>query len=203
MPRKKRKRTALSTITKKVASRKKRNNPDEGSGVVGALAETVLPGVVAFGLTKASGRVAYRLARKRSPKLAKHVGAITPSVVAGLTWFASTKVESLDRYSDSAIVGSAIAAVAALAQTYIPQLSWMVFNDYHLDDVLPQQAAQQQAQTAAGGVSTMHAPARRESGFGNAATAEAANIPELESFEGWGAATDDASLDALEEAAGY
>lgn len=129
--------SSLAKLTRRVATRK-RNNPAPKSNP-GLLEDTwnlVLPGFVAYAGTRTAGRIAYKLTRKRSPKLAKHIGAVTPALVAGLTWVAVHKIDRLDKYHHGAVIGSCIAAAQSLLQTYVPQYSW-ILNDYHMDDMLP------------------------------------------------------------------
>lgn len=149
MARKRKGASSLAKLTRRVASRKraKRNNPAPKSNP-GLLEDTwnlVLPGLVAYGGTRLAGRIAYKVARKKSPMLAKHVGALAPVGVAALTWFAVHKVDRLNKYHNGAVIGTFIAAAQAIMQTYMPQYSW-ILNDYHLDDVLPLAAQTQTAQ---------------------------------------------------------
>lgn len=173
MARTKRKPSTLSTITRAVAARKRKSKkkknpaPKKNATLVGNPAfwqdsyELILPGVVAYGGTRIAGRIAYRLARKKSPKLAKHVGPWTSVAVAGLAWYAVHKWETFAKYYTPVVVGATIAAIQGLVQTYLPQWGW-VLNDYHMDDVLPsaprapeqvpgEQREEQELQEPAGG----------------------------------------------------
>jgi hypothetical protein len=129
--------SALAKLTRNVASRKRSNPaPKKNPGILEDTWDLVLPGFATYAATRLAGRVAYKMAVKRSPKLAKHVGALTPSLVAGLTWFAVHKIDRLDKYHHGAVIGSCIAAAQSLIQTYVPQVGWLL-NDYHMNDMLP------------------------------------------------------------------
>jgi hypothetical protein len=159
----KRKKSSLATITKRVATRKraaKKNPPkrkapvkknpadDGGHQIIEDLTDIVLPGVGSYAASRIIGRVAYKVARKKSPRVAKHAGAVAPAAFVIALWFLLRRVKRLEQYHGPALLGASIGAVQALLQTYLPKYGW-ILNDYHLDDVLPQNAKQQQVEAAA------------------------------------------------------
>jgi hypothetical protein len=158
----KRKKSSLATITKRVATRKraakknppKRKSPAKKSAalvenppIFEDITDIILPGVGSYATSRIVGRIAYKVARKKSPKLAKHAGAIAPAAFVIAIWFLVHKVKRLEKYHGPALIGSSIGAIQALLQTYLPSYGW-ILNDYHLDDVLPQAGNAQQVAAA-------------------------------------------------------
>lgn len=177
------KKSALASLSRKVASRKKQS-PKQNPAFWQGAAEIVVPGIAGYAAGRIVGRIAYRLARKKSPGLARHAGALTPSLLAGGLFVAGDKIESLAPYHESATVGAAIAAAQALLQTYLPQWGW-ILNDYHLDDVLPAKA--KGTKKASG---TKKAPAKKSAPVDDSADLEDDESWELPESEG-GDALDD------------
>jgi hypothetical protein len=148
----KRKKSSLATITKRVATRKraaKKKSPPkrkapakkndsliENPPILEDITDFVLPGIGSYAASRIVGRVAYTVAKKKSPKLAKHAGAVAPAALLLALWFLMHKVKRLDKYHGPALIGASIGAIQALLQTYLPSYGW-ILNDYHLDDVLP------------------------------------------------------------------
>jgi hypothetical protein len=140
-------------LTKKVAGRKKRKsrpikNPETGlvaasSGFLSQtwseIANAAVPGLVAYGCTRAVGRMAYKIGKRRSPAFAKHAGPLASVLFAGGASYAARKFDYLAKWDLSITVGAWIAAIQSVVQTYIPQYGW-ILNDWHMDDVLPMQA---------------------------------------------------------------
>lgn len=141
-----------SRLTKKVAGRKKRKsrpirkNP-ESTGLVAnssnflsqtwsEIANAAVPGLVAYGLGCAAGRIGYKLGKRKSVGFAKHAGPLSSVAFAVGASYAAKKIDYLARWDLSITVGAWIAALKSIAQTYIPQYGW-IFNDWHMDDVLP------------------------------------------------------------------
>ena len=162
----KRKKSSLATITKRVATRKrtaKKNPPKRkppakknqapiaNPPIFDDIVEVILPGVGSYAVSRIVGRIAYKVSLKKSPAYAKHAGAIAPAAFLIALWFLVSKVKSLEKYHGPALIGASIGAIQSLLQTYLPSYGW-ILNDYHLDDVLPNGAKQQQiaAPAAAG-----------------------------------------------------
>ena len=155
----KRKKSSLATITKRVATRKRaaKKNPPKRKApakknpapvanppIFEDISEVILPGVGSYAASRIVGRVAYKVARKKSPAFAKHAGAVAPAAFLVALWFLVHKVKRLEKYHGPALIGASIGAIQSLLQTYLPAYGW-ILNDYHLDDVLPQADKQQVA----------------------------------------------------------
>jgi hypothetical protein len=193
----------VARLTRSVAKRKKRakaatSNPGAIGSIVDDVTTVILPGVAAYALGRLSGRIAYRLARKRSLKLARHAGALVPSATALIAYVATAKVDKAQDYQMPVMVGTGIAAAQSFAQAYFPQWSW-ILNDYHMDDVLPRQQLAQPSAAAA-------LPAHKESlSIAQPPTADTANVDASGTVDlsdiGSGLGADDDFLDQLESQA--
>ena len=155
----KRKKSSLATITKRVATRKratKKKNPParkapakktnalvENPPILEDITDIILPGIGSYAASRIVGRVAYTVAKKKSPTFGKHAGAVAPAAFLLALWFLVHKVKRLEKYHGPALIGASIGAIQALLQTYLPSYGW-ILNDYHLDDVLPQASKDQQ-----------------------------------------------------------
>jgi hypothetical protein len=154
----KRKKSSLATITKRVATRKratKKKNPAktkapakktslvENPPILEDITDIILPGIGSYAASRIVGRVAYTVAKKKSPTFGKHAGAVAPAAFLIALWFLVHKVKRLEKYHGPALIGASIGAIQALLQTYLPSYGW-ILNDYHLDDVLPKAAKDQQ-----------------------------------------------------------
>lgn len=137
--------SAVAKIT-----RRKITQPTDNPPFWQDLYQEYAPAVVGFAATKIAGRIAFKLAKRKSMTLAKHVGPWASVAVAGLTWFGLhsefAKARQWDQKYHSATVGATVAAVMGLVQTYMPVWSWML-NDYHLDDFNPKLPAPSAANT--------------------------------------------------------
>jgi hypothetical protein len=145
MPRKQRKRSSLANFTR---TRKQRNSapaaakPKSNAALVGNppfwqdAVDVIAPGAIAYAGTRLVGRIAFKLAKKKSLTTAKHVGPWSSVAAAAAAWYAVHKIPSLEKYHTPVVVGATIAALQGLLQTYLPQYGW-ILNDYHLDDPLP------------------------------------------------------------------
>jgi len=141
-----RKASSLASLTRKVVSRKRkprpaaaaapRSNPSSAPSFWAETGNLVVPGLIGYTGVRLSGRIAYKLGKRKSVAWARHLGALTPVLTASGVILAAHKLESLSEYQQGLVIGSAIAATQSVLQTYLPQWSWFV-NDYHLDDVLP------------------------------------------------------------------
>lgn len=157
----------------------RRRNPN------GTLAATSSPSItenlvdlakpIAFGLAsytgvRLTGRIAFRLARKKSPGLARHLGPWASVAAALGAWAAAEKLESLQGNKTEIVIGAGIAAVQGLLQTYIPQYAW-IMNDYHLDDLAVPVAVKQ-----ADGTVTYTTPSPASDGNGASANNGAGDV---------------------------
>lgn len=142
------KKTAAAKLTRKVTSRKKRakrpiKNPSGSSSKDGFFSSVwaefmtmALPGIAAYAGGKGAGWIAYRLARKRSQKLARHAGPLASVLFAVGASYATKKSERLEKYDLPIIIGSWVAAAESVLITYLPQYAW-IMGDYQILDALP------------------------------------------------------------------
>lgn len=100
-----------------------RHNP---SGGLGELAEFVVPGFGAFALTRFFSRIAAVQVARKKPTWGKHVGALTSLLSVAAAYYGAPRVQKLGKYEMPLLVGSSIAALQTLIQTYIPKLGWML-----------------------------------------------------------------------------
>lgn len=165
------KRTAGSKLTRRVRNassraknarpnRKKRRakrsvprkNPDPAYGRNGffslAWAEftaMALPGLAAYAGGKAAGWVGYRLAKKRSKKLAKHASPLASLAFALGASYAAKRVDKLRDYDMPIIIGAWVAFCQNALVTYLPQYAW-VLGDPQVLDALPAGPSEEEAQ---------------------------------------------------------
>jgi hypothetical protein len=124
-------------LTKRVAARKRKSKPPTPNPpITSDLMNVVAPAVGSYAASRVVGRMAYKLAKKKSDGFATHAGALTPSILAAVAWWFAHKSDKLGPYHDGIIAGTFIGAIQALVQTYVPKFGWLL-NDYHMDDVLP------------------------------------------------------------------
>lgn len=97
----------------------------------------LLPGFGAYGLTRVLQRIVYTLVQKRWPKLGKHAHAAAGVVSFGGVWFLGHRIKRLEPFHDGIVMGSGIAALQGIAQTYLPKkYSWLL-SDCRPEDVAP------------------------------------------------------------------
>lgn len=150
------KRTSSSKLTKKVSTRKrrakrsvKRRNPSgesvgsRASGIVSdAWSEVLslaLPGLAGYAGGCAAGWITYRVAKKKSKKLARHAGPLGSVAFAIAASYATKRYDKLRPYETPVVIGAWLAALKGTLQTYVPQWSW-ILGDYQLLDALPASA---------------------------------------------------------------
>lgn len=101
----------------------------------------VLPAFGAYAATRVLTRLVYTLVQGRFPRLGKHAGAVSGVAAFGATWWGAHRIKALAPYHDALVVGSAIAALQTVGQTYIPKkYSWLLC-DYGPADVAKRTAA--------------------------------------------------------------
>ncbi len=127
-----------------------RRNP---SGGLGELAEFLVPGFGSFAASRFLSRVAAVQVGRRKPSWGKHVGALTSLLLVGGAYYGAPRVQKLSKYEMPLLVGSSIAAIQTLIQTYIPKLGWM------LSDASPQLLAERSPAASAQFVPQMSEPA--------------------------------------------
>jgi hypothetical protein len=131
--------SSLSKVAKRASKKRKNPAPSEKAGFLASIglveiAEPVGVGVGAYAATRLAGRIGYRLARKKSTRWAKHAGPWTSVLVSIVATYAAGKSKKLERYEMPILVGTWIASLQGLLQTYFPRWGW-ILNDYHMDDL--------------------------------------------------------------------
>lgn len=99
-----------------------RRNPP----LVQDLWEFILPGFGAFAASRFVSRVAATQVAKRWPKLGKHAGVAAAGGTFAAAWFLAHRWDKIAKYHTPAVVGSGLAFLQTLVQTYFPQFGWMV-----------------------------------------------------------------------------
>jgi hypothetical protein len=128
-----RKRGAKRPISMPIASRKRRRNPESALGSVTSSklwadigGNGLLHGIGGYGGTRLTGRIVRNIIAKKWPNLAKHGGVIGNLIAAVAIYFA---VKNWRKIRDEAMLGSAIAVVQSILQTYLPGLAWLFDAD--------------------------------------------------------------------------
>lgn len=93
------------------------------------LPEKVLPAFGAYAGARFLSRVVRTTTEERFPKWSRHLAAASPVLAAALIYFLGGKVKRLSGYQEEILVGSAIAGLQGIAQTYVPKYGW-VTSDY-------------------------------------------------------------------------
>lgn len=140
---------------------KRRRNPDAAPAAstvaVGAtpnppmmedLAELILPGFGGYAATKFLHRIISVQLTKRYPNAGKHVAAASTIGSFLAAWLLAHRVKRLAEYHTPIVIGSAIASIQTLVQTYFPRYGWMV-SDVQPDALPAASAAVSAAQMAA------------------------------------------------------
>lgn len=97
-------------------------NPPIGTDML----HVILPGFGSYAATRLLNRIVYVQMSKRFPKLAKHA-PVASSILSFLAlWFLAHKVKRLEKWHDPLVLGSAIAGVQTIFQTYVPKYGWIV-----------------------------------------------------------------------------
>lgn len=128
------------------APRKRRKNPDAGPAALVAtgatsnpqpfqdLVEFIIPGFAGYAGTKFLARIVNVQLSKRFPNAGKHVAAGSTIMAFLAAWFLLHRIKRLEKYHTPAVVGSAIASLQTLVQTYLPKYGWIV-SDYRSEEV--------------------------------------------------------------------
>lgn len=90
-----------------------------------ALVALVGPGVAGYGISRLLSRVVKNETGKRWPRLSKHATAGTSLLTVLLAYALTQKIKRLNKYQAGALVGTGIAAIQTLVQTYMPGLAWI------------------------------------------------------------------------------
>lgn len=109
-------------MSKLAKYRKRRGTPKRNPPIGVDVVKFILPGFAAFAATRLGTRIVTQQISKRWPKLAKHAGAIASVGSFAAAWFGAHRVKYLDKFHDSIVVGSGLAALQNLVQLYLPKL---------------------------------------------------------------------------------
>lgn len=116
--------------------RKPRRNPaPRKDGIVVDATEVLAPALASYLATKFVSRVAFTIVSKRWPSLGKHAGALASAATFGGVYYGANKINALRKYEDPIVVGSAIAAGANIARTYLPKRFAWIAADYKPEDL--------------------------------------------------------------------
>ena len=135
MPRKK-KPSRLSLFKKNPATRKaRRKNPDDAPAprtyarrnppLKTDLVQFLGPAVGAYAVTRFTGR-GLHLFGSRWPAFQKHLRPLGNLLAFAAAWLASHKWKRLEKYHTPIVVGSGLALIQSLVQTYLPGLAWLL-----------------------------------------------------------------------------
>ncbi len=126
------------------------SNPGGAGGLAG-IAQEALPAFGAYAATRFASRIAYVQLSART-KNAKHLSVLASLASTIAAYLAGRHVKSLHRYDDALLLGSAVATLQAIIQTYVPKFGWIV-SDYAAPPgmvVLPAGARQRRVAGGAG-----------------------------------------------------
>ena len=102
-----------------------RHNPDLDTT---DLTEKALPGGAAYVATRFLTYATYKIAANKAPTMAKHIAVGASVAAAGLAWAFGHRVKQLEKYYEPILVGTSVAAVQGILQSYVPQYSYFVNN---------------------------------------------------------------------------
>jgi hypothetical protein len=132
--------------------RRARRNPDDAPAVALAgatsnppamqdLVEFILPGFAGYGATKMLARIVAVQLAKKYPSAGKHVAAGSTVIAFLAAWFLLHRIKKLEQYHTPVVVGSAIASLQTIVQTYLPKYGWMVSDAPQLNPAASKGAA--------------------------------------------------------------
>lgn len=100
-----------------------RHNPDLDAA---EFTEKALPGGVAYAGTRFLSYATYRIAEKKAPTIAKHIAVGASVAAAGLAWAFGHRIKQLEKYYEPILIGTSVAAVQGILQSYLPQYSYFL-----------------------------------------------------------------------------
>lgn len=125
-----------------------RTNPPIGQDLLYEIG----PAFGAYAATRFGARIASKLG---GAKLGKHAAPLGSVSIAAAAWLLAHRIPKIAKFHTPIIIGSSIAAVQSLVQTYLPQYGWLV------GDIAPE-APQVAAPAAQGGLGDWNRPRRRK-----------------------------------------
>lgn len=106
---------------KEPAPRARSNPPFKHDFVAG-----IAPAFLAYGATKLLARIVGVLVSRRFPRAGRHLAAISSVAAFGAAWFGAHRWKRLQPYHWPIVIGSGVAALQAVAQTYVPKYGWIL-----------------------------------------------------------------------------
>lgn len=145
MPAKK-KRSAAAAIVKKVASRNRKplrsnaaisyNPALGGDTVMERYVEPIGAGMAGYAATRIAGRIGYGLGASKGPNWGRHTAPVVQILLAAASTYAISRIEAVEKYTLPWMIGSGVAVVQGLLQTYAPLYGFLL-DDYHLGEQAP------------------------------------------------------------------
>lgn len=98
----------------------------------------IVPGFSGYAATRVIARIPFAIVAKRWPRLAPHVYAASGLLTTLAAALVVPRIEKVAPYYDSIVLGSGIASIQGVADTYLPkQFSWLLkspqLSDYTAD----------------------------------------------------------------------
>jgi len=120
------------------------------SGLAG-FSQMALPAFGAYAATRFVSRVTYVQLSPRT-KFAHHLSVGASAGVTLLAWLAGEHISSLKKYDSAILLGSSVATLQALLQTYVPKFGWIVSDHLPPPGMAVMRNGQHRLRTADGGV---------------------------------------------------
>ena len=125
--------TSPVTIAKRVrrrqATRKAAVSNPSGGETWKETAEFIAGSFAGYAVTRFASRVARVQLETKYPKAAPHLAVGSTVVTALAAWFLADKIKRFEKYHLPLVVGSSVAALQSIVQTYLPKFGWIV-SDY-------------------------------------------------------------------------
>lgn len=125
---------AVSKRRRRRARATPRANPSPNPPMLVDLTNVLLPGFGAYTATRALSRIVYALVSRRSERWSKHAHAAAGLVTFAGAWFLGHRWEKIAPYHDGILIGSGIAAMQGVVQTYLPEKYRWVLADPQASD---------------------------------------------------------------------
>lgn len=132
----------MSRARKYRKNRRASGTPRPNPGIVADLARDLLPAVAGFVGSRLTTRMVTLMVAKKWPRFAQHAGAIWSVGLSAAAYFGADKIKSISKYQEGIFIGTSLATVATVVQSYIPALGWM-FAEVRPAELAPPQDAEQ------------------------------------------------------------
>lgn len=100
--------------------------PTPNPGLSRDFMDLVLPGFASFAAARFTTRMVTLAIAKKWPKLAHHAGAIASVGVFAGGYYGAHKISALSKYHEGIMLGTGVATMATLLQTYVPAMGWII-----------------------------------------------------------------------------